>query len=139
MTACSMAFVGVSQRRVLGAWEHARMASSSSIRRPAGLKGFLSRIRFGAVAWWRVQRGDLAKYAIISVVVGVALLFGVMVWDARLADRQNDLATTIAVRQDDLARQSQAQDQLPRTWPIRLRCAKTPGSSDRSPRQRERR
>lgn len=96
-------FVGVSQRQVLGAWEHARMASSSSIP-PAGSKGFLSRIRFGAVAWWRVHRGDLAKYAIISVIVGVALLFGVMVWDARLADRQNDLATTIAVRQDDLAK-----------------------------------
>ena len=64
----------------------------------------MSRIRFGALAWWRAHRGDLAKYAIISVVVGVALLFGVMVWDARLADRQNDLATTIAVRQDDLAK-----------------------------------
>jgi len=107
-----MAFVGVSQRRVLGAWEHARMASSSRIR-PAGLKGFLSRIRFGAVAWWRVQRGDLAKYAIISVVVGVALLFGAMVWDARLADRQNDLATTIAERQDQLATTiAERQDQL---------------------------
>ena len=113
MTARSMAFVGVSQRRVLGACEYARMASSSSIRRPAGLKGFLSRIRFGAVAWWRVHRGDLAKYAIISVVVGVALLLGVMVWDARLADRQNDLATTIAERQDQLATTiAERQDQL---------------------------
>jgi uncharacterized protein YjbI with pentapeptide repeats len=100
----SMAFVGVRQRRGLGAWEHARMASSSSIR-PARLTGSLRRIRFGAVAgWWQVQRGDLAKDLIIGVVVGVFLLLGGMVWDARLADRQNDLAKAIAKGQEDQAR-----------------------------------
>ena len=76
---CSMAFVGVRQQRVLGSWEHARMAWSSSIR-PARLTGSLRMIRFGVVAgWWRVRKGDLAKDALISVVVGVALLFGALV------------------------------------------------------------
>jgi hypothetical protein len=50
-----------------------------------------------------VQRGDLAKDLIIGVVVGILLLIGAMVWDARLADRQDDLAKTIAERQDQLA------------------------------------
>jgi uncharacterized protein YjbI with pentapeptide repeats len=80
------------------------MASSSSIR-PARLKGSVRTIRFGGVArWWRVQRGDLAKDAIISVVVGVALLFGAWWWDAKLQARQDALASAIAARQDDLAR-----------------------------------
>ena len=80
------------------------MASSSSIR-PARLTGSLKRIRFGAVAgWWRAQRGDLVKDALISVVVGVALLFGAWWWDAKLVARQDALASAIAARQDDLAR-----------------------------------
>jgi uncharacterized protein YjbI with pentapeptide repeats len=123
-------FVGVRQRRVLSAWEHARMASSSSIR-PAGLKGSLRMIRFGALAGWlRVQRGDLAKDAIISVVVGVALLFGAMVWDARLTDRQNDLANTIAERQDqlgqDLANQAEVLENTRFVRQIATTKGKTP-------------
>jgi hypothetical protein len=80
------------------------MASSSSIR-TARLTGSLRTIRFGAVAgWWRVQRGDLAKDAIIGVVVGVLLLLGAFWWDAKLVARQDALATAIADRQDGLAR-----------------------------------
>ena len=37
------------------------------------------------------QRGDLAKDAIISVVVRVALLFGAWWWDAKLQARQDAL------------------------------------------------
>jgi hypothetical protein len=54
--------------------------------------------------WWRVQRGDLAKDALISVLVGVVLFLGACWWDARLQARQDDLAKSIANRQDDLAR-----------------------------------
>ena len=54
--------------------------------------------------WWREQRGDLAKDALISVVVGVALFFGACWWDARLQARQDALASAIADRQDELAR-----------------------------------
>jgi uncharacterized protein YjbI with pentapeptide repeats len=54
--------------------------------------------------WWRVQRGDLAKDAIISVVVGVALFLGACWWDARLQARQDALASAIADRQDGLSR-----------------------------------
>ena len=47
------------------------MASSSGIR-PAALKGSVSTSRLGAVAaWWRAHKGDLAKEAIIALVVGV--------------------------------------------------------------------
>ena len=108
-------FVGVRQRRVLGAWEHARMASSSNIR-PARSKRPARARRFGAVAaWWRLQRGDLAKDAIISVVVGVPAPFrrhvvgrqasgtAGRIGDA-IAARQDVLAKSIADRQDDLAR-----------------------------------
>jgi hypothetical protein len=67
--------------------------------------GSVRTIRLGGVArWWRVQRGDLAKDAIISVVVGVALLFGAWWWDAKLQARQDALATAIADRQDGLAK-----------------------------------
>jgi uncharacterized protein YjbI with pentapeptide repeats len=61
--------------------------------------------RPGAVAtWWREQRGDLAKDALISVVVGVALFVGACWWDARLQARQDELTTKIAASQDALAR-----------------------------------
>ena len=53
--------------------------------------------------WWHMHRGDLAKDLIIGVMVGVLLLLGAMWWDARLVDRQNDLAKAIAGHQDDLA------------------------------------
>jgi uncharacterized protein YjbI with pentapeptide repeats len=97
-------FVGVRQRRVLGPWEHARMASTSSIRR-AGSKGSAITTGPGAVAtWWREQRGDLAKDAIIGFVIGVVLFLGACWWDARLQARQDALASAIADRQDDLAR-----------------------------------
>ena len=111
----STAYVGVRQRRVLGACEHARMASSSSIR-PARLTGSLRTIRFGVVAgWWRVRRGDLVKDALISVVVGVLLLFGAWWWDAKLQERQDALETAIANRQDDLAKAiADRQDDLAR-------------------------
>jgi uncharacterized protein YjbI with pentapeptide repeats len=80
------------------------MASTSSIGR-AGSKGPAITTRPGAMAtWWRSQRGDLAKDAIISVVVGAALFLGACWWDARLQARQDALATAIAQRQDDLAR-----------------------------------
>jgi hypothetical protein len=59
---------------VLGAWEHARMASSSSIR-PG-----------------RVLEND------------PTLLFSAWWWDAKLGARQDALASAIADRQDDLAR-----------------------------------
>jgi uncharacterized protein YjbI with pentapeptide repeats len=79
------------------------MASSSSIR-PARA-GSLGTIRFGAAArWWRVQRGDLAKDALIGVVVGVLLLLGAFWWDAKLQARQDKLSSAIADRQDALAR-----------------------------------
>lgn len=59
----------------------------------------------GAVAsWWRGQRGDLAKDAIISVVVGVLLLLGAVWWDTKLQARQDALETAIADRQDGLAK-----------------------------------
>jgi predicted negative regulator of RcsB-dependent stress response len=54
--------------------------------------------------WWRTYRGDLVKDLIIGVVVGVLLLFGAMWWDAKLVDRQDVLAKSIADRQDGLAR-----------------------------------
>jgi uncharacterized protein YjbI with pentapeptide repeats len=54
--------------------------------------------------WWQTHRGELAKDLIIGVVVGGFLLLGGMMWDARLADRQNDLEKSIANGQDDLAR-----------------------------------
>jgi len=54
--------------------------------------------------WWRVQRGDLAKDAMIGFVVGVVLFLGACWWDARLQARQDALASAIADRQDDLAR-----------------------------------
>jgi hypothetical protein len=50
------------------------------------------------------QRGDLAKDALISVVVGVVLFLGACCWDARLQARQDELTTNIAARQDDLAK-----------------------------------
>jgi uncharacterized protein YjbI with pentapeptide repeats len=56
------------------------------------------------VTWWREQKGDLAKDALISVVVGVALFLGACWWDARLQARQDELASTIADRQDGLAK-----------------------------------
>jgi hypothetical protein len=80
------------------------MASSSSIR-PARLTGSLRTRRLGAVAsWWRGQRGDLAKDAIIGVVVGVLLLLGAVWWDTKLQARQDALETAIADRQDGLAK-----------------------------------
>ena len=112
MAAGSMTFVGVSPGRVLGAWMCANSIEQrrSSSGRVEGVLESDPIRRCGLVAG---PRGDLAKYAIISVVVGVALLLGVMVWDARLADRQNDLATTIAERQDQLATTiAEHQDQL---------------------------
>jgi uncharacterized protein YjbI with pentapeptide repeats len=97
-------FVGVRQRRVLGPWEHARMASSSSIGRPTS-KGSAIATRFDRVAtWWRAQRGELAKDAIIGFVVGVVLFLGACWWDARLQARQDALASAIANRQDELAK-----------------------------------
>ena len=79
------------------------MTSTSSIGR-AGSKGSAITTRPGAVArWWRAHRGDLAKDLIIGVVTGVLLLFGAMWWDAKLVDRQNGLARSIADRQDVLA------------------------------------
>ena len=72
--------------------------------RPARLAGSLT-FRFGAVArWWRVHRSDLAKDAIIGLVVGVVLFLGACWWDARLQARQDAFASAIADRQDDLAR-----------------------------------
>jgi uncharacterized protein YjbI with pentapeptide repeats len=65
-----------------------------------------------AARWWRAHRGDLAKDAIISVVVGVALFLGACWWDARLQARQDALASAIAVRQDDLARDLANQAEL---------------------------
>ena len=80
------------------------MASTSSIGH-AGSKGSAITTRPGAVArWLRAYRGDLVKDLIIGVVVGVLLLFGAMWWDAKLVDRQEDLAKAIAERQDGLAR-----------------------------------
>jgi uncharacterized protein YjbI with pentapeptide repeats len=78
------------------------MASTSSIGR-AGSKGSAITTRPGVATWWRAQKGDLAKDAIISVVVGVALFLGACWWDARLQARQDALASAIADRQDDLA------------------------------------
>jgi uncharacterized protein YjbI with pentapeptide repeats len=81
------------------------MASTSSSIGRAGSRGSAITTRPGAVAtWWREQRGDLAKDALISVVVGVALFLGACWWDARLQARQNELTTKIATRQDDLSR-----------------------------------
>ena len=61
--------------------------------------------RHGAVAaWWRVQKGDLAKDAMIGFLVGIVLFLGACWWDARLQARQDALATAIADRQDGLAR-----------------------------------
>src|SRR5512133_140101 len=94
-------------------WDRARMASSSSVR-PVGLAGSTSRL--GAMAtWWRRHKGDLAKEAIIALVVGVLLLMGGWVWDARLQARQDALERTIASRQDDLAKSiADRQDSLAR-------------------------
>jgi uncharacterized protein YjbI with pentapeptide repeats len=50
--------------------------------------------------------------AIISVVVGVAVLFDACWWDARLQARQDALTTKIAARQDDLARDLANQAEL---------------------------
>jgi hypothetical protein len=57
-------FVRVRQRRVLGAWEHARIASSSSIR-PGRIDGVLE----NDPTWHcgpmvRARKGELAKDAI---------------------------------------------------------------------------
>jgi uncharacterized protein YjbI with pentapeptide repeats len=80
------------------------MASSSSIL-PGRSKRSTIASRFGVVAtWWRVQRGDLAKDALISILVGVVLFLGACWWDARLQARQDALASAIADRQDRLAR-----------------------------------
>lgn len=54
--------------------------------------------------WWRAQKGELAKDAIIGFVVGVVLFLGACWWDAKLQARQDELASTIANRQDGLAR-----------------------------------
>jgi uncharacterized protein YjbI with pentapeptide repeats len=51
-----------------------------------------------------VQRGELAKDALIGFVVGVVLFLGACWWDARLQTRQDALASAIADRQDRLAR-----------------------------------
>jgi uncharacterized protein YjbI with pentapeptide repeats len=80
------------------------MASTSSIGRAAS-KASAIPTRPGAVAaWWRAHRGDLAKEAIIGFLVGVVLFLGACWWDARLQARQDALATAIADRQDNLAR-----------------------------------
>jgi uncharacterized protein YjbI with pentapeptide repeats len=80
------------------------MASNSSVR-SVGLTGSVNTSRLGIVAgWWRAQRGDLVKDAIIGFVVGVVLFLGACWWDARLQARQDALASAIADRQDRLAR-----------------------------------
>jgi uncharacterized protein YjbI with pentapeptide repeats len=72
------------------------MASTSSIGR-AGSKGSALPTRPGAVAtWWREQRGELAKHAIIGFVVGVVLFLGACWWDARLQARQDGLSRDLA-------------------------------------------
>jgi hypothetical protein len=56
----------------------------------------VSTSHFGAVAaWWQRHKGDLAKEAIIGLVVGVLLLIGGWVWDARLQARQEALERAI--------------------------------------------
>jgi hypothetical protein len=88
------------------------MASTTSTRR-AGSKGSAITTRPGAVAtWWRKQRGDLAKDALISVLVGVVLFLGACWWDARLQAPQDDLAKSIADRQDSLARDLASQAEV---------------------------
>lgn len=80
------------------------MASTSSIGR-GGSKGSAITTRSGAVAtWWRAQKGELARDAIIGFVVGVVLFLGACWWDARLQARQDALASAIADRQDGVAR-----------------------------------
>ena len=63
-------------------------------------------------SWWHRHKGDLAKDAIVSVVVGVALLAGAWWWDSRLADRQDALQSHLADRQDTLARELATQAQV---------------------------
>jgi uncharacterized protein YjbI with pentapeptide repeats len=80
------------------------MASSSSVR-PAAFRGSVSTSRLGTVAgWWRAQRGDLVKDAIIGFLVGVVLFLCACWWDARLEARQDRLTSAIADRQDRLSR-----------------------------------
>jgi uncharacterized protein YjbI with pentapeptide repeats len=79
--------------------------ASSSSAQSAGLTGSVNTRRHGAVAkWWQTQKGDLVKDAIIGFLVGVVLFLGACWWDARLQARQDALASRIADRQDDLAR-----------------------------------
>jgi uncharacterized protein YjbI with pentapeptide repeats len=54
--------------------------------------------------WWREQKGELAKDAIIGLVVGVVLFLAACWWDARLQARQDALSSAIAERQDNQAR-----------------------------------
>jgi hypothetical protein len=110
------------------------MASTGSIGR-AGSKGSAITTRPGVVAtWWREQRGDLAKDALISVLVGVALFLGACWWDARLQARQDALASAIAGRQDDLAKAiADRQDELARDLANQAEVLETPDSFGRSP------
>jgi hypothetical protein len=73
---------------------HARVSEAAEAR------GLSSGIR----GWLRRQGDDLIRDALIGLVV-VAMGFGAAaLWDSRLADRQNQLASDIAENQDQAAR-----------------------------------
>jgi hypothetical protein len=67
----------------------------------AGRRHRLDRVR----GWLLTQRDDLIRDARVTLVVGIFLFAGAMVWDARLAHRQERLSAEIADRQDRLARE----------------------------------
>jgi uncharacterized protein YjbI with pentapeptide repeats len=57
----------------------------------------------GRVAvWLRRHQGELFKDLLVGFVVGVVLFVGALLWDIRLANRQDRLQQTLAKQQDEL-------------------------------------